>query len=166
MHLHDDQASRQNHGYRRIWNRVLRLFTLLQFLPGAWWTTRTGVERGIYPEFPPPAESPAPPRPALVLPAGDWREAIQLAAPGVQGLLEELSEHGAPVPEVGFELVGTEGAILAQAELAWPEHEVAVLVADDEEQCAAFERAGWQVFMSGAGGLADGLANAFTGAKS
>ena len=163
VHLHDDQASRQSDGYRRVWNGVLRLFTLLQFLPGAWWTTRVGVERGIYPEFPTPSESPIPPQPASGLSAGDWQDAIELAAPEVHDLLRELSVRGAPVPEVGFELVGTGGAILAEAELAWPAHEIAVLLADHVEQVAAFEQAGWRVFMTGAGDLAQVLTNVFVG---
>ena len=39
VHLRDDNVSRESKDYRRIWNGVLRLFNLLQFLPGAWWTT-------------------------------------------------------------------------------------------------------------------------------
>lgn len=80
VHLHDDQESRQSDGYRRIWNGVLRLFTLLQFLPGAWWTTRTGVGRNVYPEFPPPAESPAARQPASGGSDDDWAGATELAA--------------------------------------------------------------------------------------
>ena len=95
--------------------------------------------------------------------AGDWQDAIELAAPEVHDLLRELSVRGAPVPEVGFELVGTGGAILAEAELAWPEHEIAVLLADHVEQVAAFEQAGWRVFMTGAGDLAQVLTNVFAG---
>ena len=75
VHLQDDHASCQSYGYRRVWNGVLRLFTLLQFLPGAWWTTRTGVERDVYPEFPPSAESPAPPRLVSGLSDEDWEGA-------------------------------------------------------------------------------------------
>ena len=163
VHLHDDQASRQTDGYRRIWNGVLRLFTLLQFLPGAWWTTRTGVERDIYPEFPPPTESPTPPQPASGLSAEDWQDAIELAAPEVHGLLRELAGLGAPVPEVGFELVGTGGAVLAETELAGPEHDVAVLLDNHGAQVAAFERAGGQAFAAGADDLTEALARVIAG---
>ena len=163
VHLHDDQASRQNHGYRRIWNRVLRLFTLLQFLPGAWWTTRTGVERGIYPEFPPPAESLAPPQPASGLSAEDWEGATELADSEVHDLLGELFGRGAPPPEVGFELVGAEGAVLAEAELGWPAHRIAVLLANQQADVAAFEAAGWQAFMTGGDDLVEALGSVLAG---
>ena len=163
VHLHDDETSRRGDGYRRVWNGVLRLFTLLQFLPGTWWTTRVGVERGIYPEFPPAAEGQAPPGPAPDLPAGDWRDAAELAAPEVHDLLRGLEARGAPLPEVGFELARADGAVLAEAELGWPAHRVAVLPADRQADVAAFEAAGWRTFTTGTGGLVDTLTDLFAG---
>ena len=161
VHLHDDPASRQSGGYRRIWNGVLRLFTLLQFLPGVWWTSRTGVERSVYPEFPPPAGSPAAPQPASGPSDEDWEGATALAASEVHDLLGELSGGGAPVPEVGFELAGATGAVVAEAELGWPAHRVAVLLANRQADVAAFEAAGWQAFTTGGDDLVEALANVF-----
>ena len=162
VHLHDDKASRESDGYRRVWNGVLRLFTLFQFLPGAWWTTRVGVERGTYPEFPPAPEARAAAEPAEGPSAEDWENAVELAAPEVHFLLRELSARGEPVPEVGFELLDTRGAVLAEAELGWLAHEVAVLLPDQKMQSTAFKRAGWHVLLSSAGDLADAVANALT----
>ena len=153
VHLHDDKASREGSGYRRVWNGVLRLFNLLQFLPGAWWTTRVGVEHGIYPEFAPAPVS----RPAIApisdLSIDDWKEVIELASPDVHGLLAQLSARGAPVPEAGFELLDSRGAVLADAELGWPAQEVAVLLPGHKAHDAVFTEAGWQVFPSGGGNL-------------
>ena len=153
LHLRDDPASRGRDGYRRVWNGVLRSFALLQFLPGAWWTTRTGVERGLYPEFPPPAgAAPAEAADAETDPpaAGREEEAAALADPATRPLLAALSARGAPAPEVGFELPDDRGAVLAEAELAWPAAQVAVLLADRETDAAAFRTAGWQVFAADA----------------
>ncbi len=163
VHLHDDKASRESDGYRRVWNGVLRLFTLLQFLPGAWWMTRVGVERDVYPEFPPAPEAPAAAGPAEELSAEDWKNAVELAAPEVHALLGELSTRGAPVPEVGFELLDTRGAVLAEAELGWPAYEVAVLLPDQKVHATAFERARWRVFTSGAEDLAESVATTLAG---
>ena len=163
VHLQDDHASCQSDGYRRVWNGVLRLFTLLQFLPGAWWTTRTGVERDVYPEFPPSAESPAPPRLVSGLSDEDWEGATQLATPEVHDLLGELSGRSVPVPEVGFELVGAGGAVLAETELGWPAHRVAVLLADRQADLAAFRAAGWQAFTTVGDDLAETLVNVLAG---
>ena len=163
VHLHDDEASRESAHYRRTWNGVLRLFTLLQFLPGAWWTTRVGVERDVYPEFAPVAGSPAAPAPGSGPRSDEWREVIELASPALQALLEDLSTRGAPVPEAGFELPGSTGAVLAEAELGWPENEVAVLLADQQAQADAFKQAGWRVFAADVNGLAEAVANALAG---
>ena len=161
VHLHDDKASREGNGYRRVWNGVLRLFTLLQFLPGASWTTRVGVERDVYPEFPPAPNAAAAAQLAEGLSAEDWKNAVELAAPAVHLLLGELSTRGAPVPEVGFELLDTRGAVLAEAELGWPAHEVAVLLAGQDVHVAEFQRAGWRIFTSSASDLAEAVTNAF-----
>ena len=161
LHLHDDPASRGRAGYRRVWNGVLRLFTLLQFLPGAWWTTRVGVERSVYPEFAPAAGIAAGAEPASDPPAGEWQEAVGLAAPEVRALLGALSARGAPEPEVGFELADAGGAVLAQAELGWPAHEVAVLLPGQEADAAAFAAAGWQVLAAGADNLVEALGGVF-----
>ena len=163
VHLHDDKASRETNGYRRVWNGVLRLFTLLQFLPGAWWTTRVGVGRDVYPESPPAPEAPAAAEPAEGLSGEDWKNAVELAAPEVHLLLEELSTRGAPVPEVGFELLDTRGAVLAEAELGWPAYEIAVLLPDRKAHAKAFERARWRVFTSGAEDLAESVATTLAG---
>ena len=59
LHLGDDEASARHANYRPAWNRTLRLFNLLQFLPGALWITRQGVQAGRYPEFSPAGEPPS-----------------------------------------------------------------------------------------------------------
>ena len=46
------------------------------------------------------------------------------------------------MPEVGFELIGDRGAVIAEAELAWPAHGIAVLLPDQEAHAAAFAARG------------------------
>ena len=142
LHLHDDEASRGGKDYRRFWNGALRAFNLLQFLPGGFWTTRLGIERQRYPEFSAPLDPP--PVPDV---AGEaWREAVEIAAPDARSLLREIAEGGAPVPEIGFELAGDGGTVVAEAEAAWPDLKVAVLLPEQESGADAFREAGWRVF--------------------
>ena len=126
-------------GYKGIWNGTLRLYNLLQFLPNAWWTTTRGVDLGGYPEFAPPREAPPDFRP-------EWKEALDEIDDGLRDMLADLSGSGVEPPEVGFELVGASGAVVAEAEVAWPDCKVAVLMADQEEHKVPFESAGWMVF--------------------
>ncbi len=142
LHLHDDEEGRKGKDYRRYWNGVLRAFNLLQFLPGAFWTTRLGIERQRYPEFGPKLEPPSEPD---VADAG-WREAVDLASPDLRPLLRTLSARGVPVPAIGFELAGEDGTVVAEGEAGWPDAKVAVLLPDQESGTAAFKAAGWKVF--------------------
>ena len=152
VHLHDDETSRENADYRPVWNGVLRLFNLLQFLPNAWWTTRVGTRRAVYPEFaragsPPPSDGP---------PEG-WEEAISLVAPELRPAMEHWSGLGLPVPEAGFELAGPGGRVIAEAELAWSEQKVAVLLPEQQAWAAPFEEGGWKVLDSDSEGLVDAV---------
>ena len=132
-------------------------------------TRRPSVRRsGLYPEFAPAAEGPAVPCPEAEvesgpLPGEDWKEAIGLAAPETHALLAKLRERGTPAPEVGFELTGDRGAVIAEAELAWPAHGIAVLLPDQEAPAAAFAAAGWQVFTENTPNPDETIARALAG---
>ena len=150
VHLHDDAPTREHPRYRPVWNGVLRLYNLLQFLPGAWWTTRIGVEHDRYPEY---ARTDQPP-PDSVHPDG-WEEAMELAAPVLRSAMEQWSALGLPVPEAGFGLIGQAGRVIAEAELGWPEHRVAVLLPEQREWAALFADAGWKVVEEGTDSFVD-----------
>ena len=77
---------------------------------------------------------------------GDWMDAMELVASDLRRLVKLLFKRQVPVPEVGFELTGGSGVVLAEAELAWPELSVAVLLPEQRDSKLAFERAGWHVF--------------------
>ena len=149
--VHVNDANLADTDARRAWNGVLRLYNLLQFVPGAWWTTALGVERGNYGSFGAVAaeegESPDP----------DWAEAVSLASSELRDALLSLATKGVPVPEVGFELADATGRVIAEAELAWPDARLAVFLA--EESAAPFEQAGWRAFPANAPDLAAKLAS-------
>ena len=148
LHLNDAVFARD--GGRRAWNGVLRLYNLLQFLPGAWWTTASGVERGYYAAFGMPEAT------ADETLDAPWSEAVSLASPALHGTMRTLAARGAPAPEVGFELPDGSGRVTAEAELAWPDERVAVVVA--AESAAPFAAAGWRVYATDADDLAATLA--------
>ena len=162
LHLRDDAASRNAANYRSAWNGVLRLFNLLQFLPGAWWITHEGVKAGSYPEFAPAGPPPADTAEQTV--PGEWEAAMELTVETLHGAMDVWATRGLWVPEVGYELAGTAGRVLAEAELAWPGQQVAVLHGEQTVGAAAFEHAGWRVYSTGEDGddlaerVLDGLA--------
>ena len=157
VHLHDDAEGRAREDYRQVWNSVLRLFNLLQFLPGAWWTTRKGTERRLYDALATVSGT----TPASGRFDARWKEAFELVAPELLPVLEALSRSGAPAPEVGFELCGEDGVVLAEAELAWSERQVAVLWPDEPEQARMLAKAGWRVVSGGLDDLMRAVVKAF-----
>lgn len=78
--------------------------------------------------------------------AADWMDTMELVAADMRRLVKDLFKRQAPVPMVGFELTGNNGVVLAEAELAWPERNIAVLLPEQRESRPTFEQAGWQVF--------------------
>ena len=148
LHL-DDAAPSDQQDYRREWNGVLRLYNLLQFLPNGWWTTSSGVEHDLYPELPisePAVETPD---------RGAWAEAMSLADPRLHPAMQALAAGGIPPPDVGFELGGDDGEVIAEAELAWETERGAVLLAPDAHQ--PFAEAGWRTFAAEATDLTEAI---------
>ena len=90
--------------------------------------------------------------------AESWMDAMELVAPSLRRLLNQLFRRQAPVPMVGFELAGKTGVVLAEAELAWPERNVAVLLPEQWDSIPTFENAGWQVFFDETEDRIDALA--------
>ena len=72
-------------------------------------------------------------------------EAMELTAPELRPAMEQWSALGLPIPEAGYELTGRAGRVIAEAELAWMERQVAVLLPEQREWATAFEAEGWRV---------------------
>lgn len=74
----------------------------------------------------------------------DWAELIELeviSEPVVIAMLELEIQ----IPEVGFALVGAEGEIVAEAELAWADYQIALLLPEMESDKKLFVEKGWKV---------------------
>ena len=148
LHLDDSTPSAQQ-DYRREWNGVLRLCNLLQFLPNGWWTTASGVEHDLYPELPLPEPDVETPE------RGEWTVAMSLADARLHSTMKALAAGSIPPPDIGFELAGPEGEVVAEAELAWEAERGAVLLAPEAQQ--PFAGAGWRTFPANATDLAEAI---------
>ncbi len=154
--LSDDAGGREAEGFDRVWGGFLRLYNLFQFLPHASFVSGEGVASGAYDgvdwsvaPFGVASGDPASPNDEAA-----WSEARELTEPEAHALLGVLAEAGWPVPEVGYELVGADGAVAAEAELAWPARRVALVHEDHPDGLEAFEQQGWE-----ASPLADAVAD-------
>jgi DEAD/DEAH box helicase domain-containing protein len=133
VHLDDAEASQAQPGYERAWSGFLRVMNLYQFLPGAFFCSSSGLADREYD----PLDVVTPPHDDF-----GWMEAAGLAV-GCSELIQVLSNASLPAPEVGYELVGPDGAVLASAELAWPAKKVAVQRPDESATAQEFVAAGW-----------------------
>jgi hypothetical protein len=73
----------------------------------------------------------------------EWQEVLQYSDTSLAGLVTELAQRGATVPEPGVE-VGPDDSVW-QVELAWPADKVAVVIDNEQEREAWLAAAGWQV---------------------
>ena len=96
--------------------------------------------------------APTDPRPDSVPVAQGWRDVLDLLDPdgtGLVALVRQLADRGLPAPVVGYEL----GSAAWQAELAWPDQRLAVLLnsdpADDPGGRDAYAAAGWDARPTG-----------------
>jgi hypothetical protein len=79
---------------------------------------------------------------AFVMPS-EWEEVLQYSDASLAGLVTELAQRGAAVPEPGVE-VGPDASVW-QVELAWPTAKVAVVIDEEPEREAWLAEDGWTV---------------------
>jgi len=120
---------------RRMWQQWWSASNLLLPLANAWLVADERCDIAALRE--------APEFDARIHMSAAWDEAAACAALIVQPHLPALYVAGVAAPIVGFELLGDDGRIVADAELAWPDRRVAVLLAGGDE--AAFVAGGWRV---------------------
>ena len=78
---------------------------------------------------------------------------MELTAPELRPAMEQWSALGLAVPEAGYEQTGRAGRVTAEAEFAWMERQVAVLLPEQREWATAFEAEGWRVIHFGSDDL-------------
>lgn len=113
------------------WRAFLRLATLAQFLPDAIAVDDRGLAVGAYANLLRGIEAERARPEAAASPPAVGAEAWEaLAAELDPDLVAALRAAGVPVPElddIGLDLVGTDGTVVAQAEIAWPDRRIALV---------------------------------------
>jgi hypothetical protein len=125
--------------HKRYWRDFLRLMNLLQFLPGAVVLSSKAWDDPILGDWLTAGSQPK---------SGIWGELAQELDVGFLEFLKFAASHELPAPEACWELVENEETV-AFSQLAWPEHEIAMLLvgqADFERFEARFIAAGYRVF--------------------
>ncbi|MGB3494947.1 MAG: DEAD/DEAH box helicase [Elainellaceae cyanobacterium] len=136
----DDLPQGDKAALRQSWIEALRLLNLYQFLPHTYAVTASGANEGIMPPTAVPTETPV--ENTNSYESTQWEQIRQLILEKtLQQAIGRMRQEQWPLPEAGYELAGDDGAIIAMAELAWPEAKVAVTLTDVDHR--AFAQAEW-----------------------
>jgi len=151
-----------------MWRRWLWLFNIFQTLPGVLLATQHGLDAGDYS--------------ALTISAGTrsgagapgaanvaaWVKVIDQAMGTLGDELHALIALGLPPPdEVGYELEQADG-VAAEAELAWLQYKIVLLMPEHAESESVWRTNGWKAVVAinyWHKGLSDEIANRIANAK-
>lgn len=78
---------------------------------------------------------------------GSWDDAFALADTAVHGLLKYCQRAGRAVPEIGYEVVNAQGAVVAEFEIAWPREKKGIYI--DAEAAQNAKSLGWNLYSLG-----------------
>ena len=148
--LNDSEGDRTMK-YEAEWNGFWQFTNIMQFLDKFTAASRTGLEQMAYDALPAytaePSEAGISESLQYAYVNGLWKDiSEQIFDGGVLAFAERCIELGIPAPSsAGFELAGDDGAIVAEAELAWAERKIAFLTDEQNASNDAFINEGWKI---------------------
>ncbi len=137
----DDKADLE----RSAWNGYLRLYNMLQFIPGVYPITARLPKRDRSTPYDSLWETQPPPPKEAQPEHGPWTKAIEYALPETEDLIRQLGDAGAPVPQMPYQHQEN-GPIVAEAEMGWSQASVAIVLPEQASSKTRLEQAGWEVF--------------------
>jgi len=75
--------------------------------------------------------------------ASSWDDLFELVDSAFEGLLRLYQRQGSAKPEIGYEITGSGGAVIAEAEIAWPDAKFAIIGSESQPKPLAL--LGWKV---------------------
>lgn len=125
---------------QRIWQMSLQLLNWMQFIPWVYAGTLSGTQQGNYSQLNWGEDQ-------TTVDATDWDRLYVLAHERVHHLINIVSKEKLPMPMVGYELENEIGCVVAEAELAWEEAKIVVILDESfNEMKEHFDLLGWLVY--------------------
>ena len=152
--LLDSDDNRRMSDFEYSWISFLRLYNVFQFLPHAYFVTTTGVEKEYYDNINLEKGSSVnlisthsfeTEQPSETKIKQEWEEVFELVNERILPIVEDLSLKHIPLPEVGYELLSSNGEVCGEAELAWENLKLAFLTKDQKDYAQKFNEMGWMV---------------------
>jgi DEAD/DEAH box helicase domain-containing protein len=145
LRLEDMHTDRQQDGYKSAWRKLLQAANQLQFMPAFDWVSTEMIEEAEFIGSMEAAEAPVVDK-VEAEGTEDLDEVIEYADLSCHAFLKAWSKEGKALPTIGFELADSQGCVCAEAEMAWSDQKVAVLVEGQENFDPVFVGQGWKVF--------------------
>ncbi len=146
--LDDDKDSRTDK-YEEEWNGFWRFHNLMQFSDEFMAVSSTGISKMDYLALPIMKQD----LNASVAPAETGADAWEdirelLFDEDAKAFVDLAKDAGIPAPEednIGYEVEGADGEVIATVEIAWPEQKIGFMTAEQSEDREKLEKAGWTI---------------------
>jgi DEAD/DEAH box helicase domain-containing protein len=147
--LYEDEGDAEDLVLNTRWRRWLALFNTLQVVPGMVLATRKGLKSTDYEVCAPALTVAAMSSDANAALAAAWLVAINQAVPSVQAGMRTLADLGMQPPDhLGLELADSAGEVIAEAELAWSDRQVALLRPEQADYEPIWKEKAWQAVIA------------------
>ena len=146
--LNDEKDDRTDK-YEQEWNGLWRFYNLLQFSEEFIAVSSVGISHMDYLALPVVGE--AADDSIISMSAGDdtWNAIKELLFDDDAKTFVELAKDaGVPAPnedDVGYEVEGDDGEVVATVEIAWPDRRVGFMTAEQAEDKEKLEKLGWRI---------------------
>lgn len=146
--LNDEKDDRTDK-YEQEWNGLWRFYNLLQFSEEFIAVSSVGISHMNYLALPVVGE--AADDSIISMSAGDdtWNAIKELLFDDDAKAFVELAKGaGVPAPnedDVGYEVEGDDGEVVATVEIAWPDRRVGFMTAEQAEDKEKLEKLGWRI---------------------
>lgn len=146
--LNDEKDDRTDK-YEQEWNGLWRFYNLLQFSEEFIAVSSVGISHMDYLALPVVGE--AADDSIISMSAGDdtWNAIKELLFDDDAKAFVELAKGaGVPAPnedDVGYEVEGDDGEVVATVEIAWPDRRVGFMTAEQAEDKEKLEKLGWRI---------------------
>ena len=146
--LNDEKDDRTDK-YEQEWNGLWRFYNLMQFSEEFIAVSSVGISHMDYLALPVVGE--AADDSIISMSAGDdtWNAIKELLFDNdAKAFVELAKDAGVPAPnedDVGYEVEGDDGEVVATVEIAWPDRRVGFMTAEQAEDKEKLEKLGWRI---------------------
>ena len=145
----NDEKDHRTDKYEQEWNGFWRFHNLMQFSDEFIAVSSTGMSRMDYLALPVSVNAVSDPVVPVTEVDDAWDAIIELMFDDdAKAFVELARDAGVPAPDednIGYEVEGDDGEVIATVEIAWPDKHVGFMTADQAEDKEKLENMGWKI---------------------